>query len=58
LGSRGITNRYGWSTVVGIDIRFPSWSRIESEIDVERFVLDGGRNWSVDANGWMINYRE
>ncbi len=57
FGSRGIINSMGESFFVWIETSFPNRSSIENEIDLERFVLDGVRDWSAIANGWINNYQ-
>ena len=51
FGSRGIINSIGSLRFVRKGISFPRESRIENEMDLERFVLDWDRDWPAVANG-------
>ena len=44
FGSREIMSVIGWLVFVWIETSFRLWSRIESDIDLERFVFD----WTVE----------
>ncbi len=51
FGSRGIISSMGSLRFVWKGISFSPESRIENEMDLERFVFDWDRDWSAVANG-------
>ncbi len=58
FGSRGIIISIKLLRFVWMETSFRFWSRIESDIDLDRFVFNWERDWSATASGCMDDWKE